>query len=358
MGRHVGDGEDPPRNRRKRKAEPAPKPGHHDEPIGRRLRPEESATTETQIGFPATAETQTGFPRSEWSVESELSDPIWPEEEQRSGGRTKKVLLAVAAVAVVLGGTVIGIQAMTGSSGSSAGCPSGGCVTGASNQPIPQTAVTESLDEPTTGEEPEEKPEKEPEEETAKASPTPTPTVTRRRTGATSGPRRTPTPTPTATRAPRPTDEAPTDEASFTDEPEPSPSITSEPLVVDRRTQNPVPSPAVTEPAPTEAFTPAPVGGAAISVGFDLVSERARTYTVELVIVADESLTDLTLSLPVRGEVFSVTGAEWEQVDDILVIESAEELETGEELVVTLTAHGRAELPETCESNRGECAVV
>ncbi|MFC7648296.1 hypothetical protein ACFQX6_53500 [Streptosporangium lutulentum] len=135
-------------------------PGTYDEPIGRRLRPEESAVTQPQ----------TGFLGSGWSAESELSDPVWPKKERRSGGRTKMTLLAVAAVAVVLGGTVVGVQVMTSPAGSSTDCPPGGCVVAASNQPAPQAETTEPDGEPT---EPDGEPAlaEEPEEEQAKGRP-------------------------------------------------------------------------------------------------------------------------------------------------------------------------------------------
>lgn len=124
MGRHAGNGDEASPGRGKRGPESAPAPGHRDEPIGRRLRPEESMITEPQ----------TGFLGSGWTSESKTS-VTWPEDEERSGGRIKTTLLIVAAVAVVLGGTVFGIRALTGSEGSAADCPPTGCVTAASNQP-------------------------------------------------------------------------------------------------------------------------------------------------------------------------------------------------------------------------------
>ena len=52
-----------------------------------------------------------------------------------------------------------------------------------------------------------------------------------------------------------------------------------------------------------------------------------------------------------------MSGANGKQIGDSLVIESPENLEAGEDLVVTFTARGQAATPETCESNQGECAV-
>ncbi|WP_433365806.1 hypothetical protein [Streptosporangium sp. CA-115845] len=296
-------------------------------------------------------ETQTGFLGSGWTSESEPS-VTWPEDEERSGGRLKTTLLIVAAVAVVLGGTVFGIRALTGSEGSAADCPPAGCVTAASNQPEPRpdpVGGTELTEEPVPADEPEETG-----DETAEATPTPTPTSTRTGGGVTSTPK--PTATRKATRAP-----LASDEPSPTDEPEPTP--TSEPLIVgDHRTPTPEQSPSTTAPAPVPTGTfeaPVPAaGGAMIMVGAALVRSRAQSYTVELVVAADESVENLKVSVPVNGTVSSVSGADWEQLDDSLVIDSPEGLEAGEELVVVFTASGDAEVPETCQSDRGECAVV
>ncbi|MFC7648297.1 hypothetical protein ACFQX6_53505 [Streptosporangium lutulentum] len=91
--------------------------------------------------------------------------------------------------------------------------------------------------------------------------------------------------------------------------PEPSRSPVSVPLGDDgpqAPTQPPVDN--APEPAqPSEA--PAPDGAAAIKVGVDLVRDRALTYTVRVVVTADESLSGLRLSLPVNGKVSSVGGA-------------------------------------------------
>ncbi|WP_030913582.1 hypothetical protein [Streptosporangium amethystogenes] len=295
-------------------------------------------------------EPQTGFLGSGWTSESEPS-VTWPEDEERSGGRTRMTLLIVAAVAVVLGGTVFGIRALTGSE-SSADCPPAGCATAVSNQPEPRPDPadgTEPIEDPVPADEPEEAG-----DETAEATPVPTPTSTHRGGGVTSTPK--PTATRKATRAPRASDEP-----SPTGEPEPT--STSEPLIVgDHRTPAPAQSSSTTAPAPvpTDTFeAPAPAaGGAMIMVGAALVRSRAQSYTVRLVVAADESVENLKVSVPVDGTVSAVSGADWEQLDDNLVIDSPEVLEAGEELVVVFTASGDAGIPETCQSDRGECAVV
>ncbi|WP_031158606.1 hypothetical protein [Streptosporangium roseum] len=341
MGRHGGHEQDAPRSRGKRE----PEPDYRDEPIGRRLRPEESAVTEPR----------TGFLGSGWSAPSDLSDPVWPDEKRRSGRRIRTVLLAVAAVAVVLGGTVAGVQVMGSPAGSSADCPPGGCAAetpdGSESYPTGLTDPADQTGEPTPSGEPERA-------EKDKATPVPTPAVTRQQTGRTSA---APTPTPKATRAPRRTEPA-----RPTRKPESEPSTTRESLITDTGrqdptlTQPPVPQPSQTS-VPETSDTPA-AGGAAVTVGFgvvqEVVQEKEEVYTAKLTVTAGEKITGLALSLPVGGEVDSVTGAGWKQDGDTLVLEPGKDLEVGESLVLTFTARGRAQAPQTCRSTRGECAVV
>ncbi|MFD8562739.1 hypothetical protein ACFV1N_36140 [Streptosporangium canum] len=349
MGRHGGHEQDAPRNRGKSEPEPTPEPGYRDEPIGRRLRPEESAVTEPR----------TGFLGSGWSDPSDLSDPVWPDEKRRPGRRIRTVLLAVAAVAVVLGGTVAGVQVLGGPAGSSADCPPGGCAAetpgGSESYPTGLTDPADQTGEPTPSGEPERT-------EKDKTSPVPTPAVTRQQTGRTSS---APTPTPKATRAPRRTEPA-----RPTRKPEAEPSTTGESLITDTERQDPTPPQATTQPqvpqpsqtsVPEAPDTPA-AGGAAVTVDFgvvqEVVQEKEEVYTAKLTVAAGEKVTGLALSLPVGGEVDSVTGAGWTQDGDTLVLEPGKDLEVGESLVLTFTAHGRAQAPQTCRSTRGECAVV
>ncbi|MER6831291.1 hypothetical protein ABT352_35240 [Streptosporangium sp. NPDC000563] len=318
------------------------------------------------------AETRTGFLGSGWTSESEPSDTAatsatstaldpWPEDEEGSGGRVRKALLIVAAVAVVLGGTVVGVRALAGSE-SPADCPPAGCVA-ASNQPLPEADDTGLAEEPTEEPAPEDEPaepgDETPEPEDEKARPTAAPdrpSPRRGDGGTTSTPR--PTPTPKATRAPLDVDARP-DDSSPTDEPGSAP----EPLVVGEQTPAPAEQPlssAGPDPAPSETTFVAPpsAGGAAITVGAGVVRESSRTYTVELVVAANENVANLTVSLPVSGEISSVRGAGWEQVDGDLVIESRKNLRAGERFVVTFTASGDAEIPASCWSEQGECSVA
>ncbi|GII00683.1 hypothetical protein [Planobispora takensis] len=437
MGRHGGRGEGPSHDREK--PEPAQEPDHRDEPIGRRLRPEESAGTHP--GWPAGAETVTGFPASGepgwsheppgphgpgwpheppgprepgwpheaetvagwpdepltsggtgflgsgWSSEpeprdarsgragrSEADELDWPDEGRGVGGRIKMTVLAVTAVAAVIGGTVAGVQAWKSPGAASADCSSENCFAAApgASPSGPEATGPETDDAPPSEDVPAVgDPAQAGEETTAPPSQTSAPP---RGTGRD----RRPDPTPTSTRAPREGDV--TDDGSSADGPQDDqPSAaeeTAEPLGVDRDDRNdaPAPNPSSSQtptaspsslsdpPGPADPSDPegppSVTGGAAISVGFGVVRQRSRAYTAEVVIAADEKVGPLRLTLPVSGEVSSVSGAEWSQDGDSLLLKSTEGLTEGGELVVTFTATGRARAPRTCESAQGECSVT
>lgn len=354
MGRHGAHGEDARRNRGKHEPEPAPESdappnaprepadasmGTPHEAVGRRLRPEESAITEPP----------TGFLGSGWSTTTELSEPVWPEDERRPRGRLRLALLAVAAVAAVAGGTVAGIRMVSGPASSVTDCPAAGCLAAASNQPEPYIALTEPAEEPP----PTSRAESEGETDLPSA---PAPVTTPRHTGPTTQAR--PAPRPTGTHAPR---RSPS--ARPSGEPGPTPTMTEEAVISDTRPRTPsAPTdPPVSDPPadPSASAEPAVVsGGAAVTLGFGVVKEKGPAYTAQLVVAAGEALDGVTLSLPVGGEVTSVRGAGWRQTDDTLVIESARTLEAGEKLVVVFNAYGRAQAPRTCRSTQGDCVVV
>ncbi|MFF5208765.1 hypothetical protein [Streptosporangium sp. NPDC000396] len=385
MGRHGGHGEDAPHSGGNHEPQPSQEADYRDEPFGRRLRPEESAITEPQTGFPGSGLSRTEelservwppaegrservwppaeeLPEQIWPPDEERPEQIWPpdeEQERRPGGRIKMALLAVVGVAVVLGGTVAGIQIMSSTAGSSTDCPSSGCYAKSSNQPETASITTEPSEEPEPTEDP--VPSEEPKATKPKPTPSLTPSATRPRVGrtATAKPTRTPTQRPKATRAPRPTRSA-----WPTKEPESTPSPTDEPLVIDDQGHhNPTQSPSATtsqtaQPTGTAAPAAAGVAGAALTVGYDLVKQQSKTYTAKLVVVTNENLGGLALSLPVSGEVTSVKGAEWSQADDTLTLESVQSLEAGEDLVITFTAYGEAKAPRTCQSTQGECSIT
>jgi hypothetical protein len=283
------------------------------------------------------------------------------------------MLLAVAAMVVVLGGTVVGVQVMTSPAGSSTDCPPGGCVLAESNQPVPQAETGEPAGDPPSGEEPDQEPEKQGEQaEPGDSGATPTPEATRRSGAVVSAP--SPTRAPKATRAPRSAAaeplstgaRSPADGPKLADDPEPAdrpeegPEPSSSPAVPLEADETGAPAQSPVDTAPTPAQTseaPAPNGPATIRVGVDLVREKSRDYTVRLVVTAGQRVNGLRLSLPVSGRVSSVNGAAGKQVGDTLVIESGKDLEPGEDLIVNFTARGRAEVPQTCESSQGECSV-
>ncbi|WP_271221952.1 hypothetical protein [Streptosporangium carneum] len=266
-------------------------------------------------------------------------------------------LLAVAAVVVVLGGSVVGIQLVSsGPAGSTTGCQTSGCVAGASNQPAPEDTLADPDEEPSSSEEP--SPAEEPaaeEKPDPDASGTPAPVTTPRRVSRTQGAK--PRPTPTATNTPRRTQQP----QPQPEEPQPTPSSVDQSPISDTPTHRPSESSGVTEPSPaptSSATSTAPAAGAAVTVGYGLVSEKGKAYTAQLVVTADDRLDRLTLKVPVSGEVTSVRGANWSQTGETLVIESTERLDEGENLVVTFTADGQAHEPRTCQSSQGDCVVV
>ncbi|MBB4918597.1 hypothetical protein [Streptosporangium saharense] len=350
MGRHGGHGEDVSRNRGKREPESAPEPPQpsdpRDELIGRRLRPEESAITEPAKGFLG----------SGWSATSELSDPVWPGEERRPKRRVRMVLLTAVAVVAVLGGSAAAIQLTGGSADPTTACPPGGCAVAASQRPVPEDTLADPADpeDPVPTEGPTEEPTEEPAEPTGPATEkpeprTPAPATTQHRPGRTSEAR--PSPTPKTDHTPRRTPQA-----RPTEDPEPAPEPTGEALVPGDRTHGPSETPGV--PEPTATPTPSTPVAPGVTVGFGLVKEKAQTYTAQLVIAADGKLDGLTLKMPVGGEITALSGAEWTQEGGVLVLDSAKDLDPGENLVVTFSAEGQSSTPKTCQSPQADCVVV
>ncbi|MFF4416293.1 hypothetical protein ACFYY8_27540 [Streptosporangium sp. NPDC001559] len=352
MGRHGGHGEDVPRNRGKREPESAPEPpqqsGTNDESIGRRLRPEESAITEPAKGFLG----------SGWSATTELSEPVWPGEERKPRRRVRTMLLTAVAVVAVLGGSAAAIQLTSGPADSTTACPPGGCAAAPSERLAPEDSLTDSEDPTPPGEETEE-----PAEEPTGPAPTDEPGGTETRTPRTPAPVATPhraDRTPEAKARPTPkTGHTPrrTEQAQPSEDPEPTPEPTGEALVTGERPHTPSETPGVPETSATPAPAPtAPASG--VTVGFGLVKEKAQAYTAQLVIAADGKLDGLTLKMPVGGEITSLHGADWKQEDGILVLDSAQNLDPGENLVVTFSADGQSSTPKTCQSPQADCVVV
>lgn len=252
-------------------------------------------------------------------------------------------LLSVAAVAVVLGGTVAGVKMM----GSSGQVPAAGqSPSGAA--PVPQSTNTDESEEPV---------EDEPTEEDS-ATPTesarPSPTNTVRQPRRTTSPR----PTPTRTKAKhttKPTDDAePTDEATETDAPTEGPTTVSEPStgVFPTDTGAPVPD-------PTSSVGYQSRSGGSVNVKWDVVDQAISGYkaAIDVTNSSMKTMSGLTLSLPVTGRVIDVRGADWTQDGQLLIIDVTQALASGDSANLTFTATGKATQPENCGMVGGECAV-
>ncbi|MEU1731001.1 hypothetical protein [Streptosporangium sp. NPDC020145] len=322
--------------------------------IGRRLRPEESAITEPAKGFLG----------SGWSATTELSEPVWPGEERKPRRRVRTMLLTAVAVVAVLGGSAAAIQLTSGSADSTTACPPGGCAAASSERPAPEDSLTDPEDPTPPGEEAEEPAEEPTGEPTGKPG------------GTETRPPRTPAPVATAHRADR-TPETPetpeakarptpktghtprrTEQAQPSDDPEPTPEPTGEALVTGERPHTPGESPGVPETSATPAPTPTTPAASGVTVGFGLVKEKTQAYTAQLVIAADGKLDGLTLKVPVGGEITSLHGADWKQEGGILVLDSGQNLDPGENLVVTFSADGQSSTPKTCQSPQADCVVI
>ncbi|MEV0197251.1 hypothetical protein [Nonomuraea sp. NPDC050691] len=275
-----------------------------------------------------------------------------PYADPPARNRGRLALLSVAAVAVVLGGTVAGVKLMSGSSQPS-GCPADGCAAvQATNQPGPQGSqpAGDETEEPA-------------EDETEESAPTDEPTGAKTQPAGTPGPQTTtgartprrsasPDPKPTKSKKPvKPTQEPlpTTFEETGLETPSEEPSTITVTDPADNATSNPV---------PTATDTAGPSGGS-VSVGFDVVSQRITGYTAHLDVVnsSPQALKSLTVSVPVKGRVLNMTGAEWTQDGDLLIIDLPETLAGGGSTEITFTATGRAAEPENCGLVGGDCAV-
>ncbi|MEU0572090.1 hypothetical protein ABZ297_42745, partial [Nonomuraea sp. NPDC005983] len=309
---------------------------------------------------PAWADNDRFLGGSEWSADDEDDKPRRRgrrkaardhdvlDAPSRGGGKGKVALLSVAAVAVVLGGTVAGVKLM-GSSGTAAEKCSGGTCAAvqASNQPGPQTSQSG-----TPTEEDSETPTEEPtEEESTPAEDTPSPTATI----APRTPRRTTSPSPTPTK---------TKTKTKTSSPKPT-RAPVEPTPLDSVSATPSDEPSVLHDGgvvPTDGTTApdASTAPGAGSVNIDYQAKQRLTgYTAHLDVVnsSQRALGALTVSLPVTGKVLDVSGATWTQDGDLLIIDLAAPLASGASAEVTFTAVGKATQPASCGMVGGDCAV-
>lgn len=284
--------------------------------------------------------------------------PAAEARESGQGGRGKVALLSVAAVAIVLGGTVVGVR-MVSSSGEASKAGAG--TTSQSASPVSETSEATEPDpsaeesDPAaeeTAEEPTEEPTDQPSETKAAVRPRPSASTAPER-----GPRRTTTPRPSD----RPT------RSAVPEDPEPSeePTPTAEPS--DMREANNTGQPGVPDPVTSSTSgtgsgsqsSSTSSGGAAVNVRFDVVRQRLAGYTAEVQVVNDStrSLNDWTLSIPVDGLVSAVRGAQWVQDGGLLVLQPRTTLAAGESVEVTFTATGSGDAPVSCGLVGGECTV-
>ncbi|SEM71567.1 hypothetical protein SAMN05660976_05892 [Nonomuraea pusilla] len=327
----------------------------------------------TPAPTPAWAEAETGFLTSGWSEDDGALDEPEPRRgrgrrrESRGrddgappsgggrGGKGKLALLSVAAVVVVLGGTVMGVNLL--SSSDDAGACTGSACTAVSTSAGPATGASDPAEETEPAEEPTDEPTEEPTEDDDRATPSTAPTAPN-----TSGvrPSRRPTPTPSKTKVPtshRPT--RPPTRSPAEDTASDAPTDTASPLgdggtgVVPTvgSEQQPTPSQTATNES-------APSGGS-VNVR-QTVRQRGTDYTAKLRVsnVSRETLENPTLSVPVEGRVQNVSGGTWTQDGDLLIIDLSASLATGDSAEVTFTATGDAEQPGACGLVGGQCSVA
>ncbi|AQZ69158.1 Translation initiation factor 2 [[Actinomadura] parvosata subsp. kistnae] len=328
---------------------------------------------------PAWASAETGFLDSGWS-----NDPGPQDDEPRgrrgrrkqgrgaggggggddvlaapSGpGKGRVALLSVAAVAVVLGGTVAGVKFMS-SSGEPGKCEGATCAAVQVTSSAPGPAVSEPAEEDS-----EAPTDEEPAEEAAEDSePAETPTPTASSNVRT--PQRvttTPTPSPSKSKTKKPAE--PKDEE--TEDPPVEESVSETPsdevsTLDDTHTDTGAGTPGGSTPAPTFTGSVGSTGGNAGSVNVkQTIKQRLATYSADLTLsnTSPQTLENPTVSVPVDGRVTDVDGAEWTQDGDLLILDLTVPLAAGESVEVTFTATGRGSEAQNCGLVAGECVVA
>ncbi len=320
---------------------------------------------------PAWAEAETGFLDSGWSGQEPAQESRRGRGRRKQqkdpdrldapsgGGRGKLALLSVAAVVVVLGGTVAGVKMMS-SPGAEASCPGGKCAAvQGSSQPGPQASEPAVEEESEPLEEDEATPEEDPTEEESRPEPT------RANTQA-PAPRRTatPTPKPTRTKSKAPAEDLIDEPTVEISEEEVTQEPTDTPLDVDNGsipTQG-VPQPEDTPPSSDTGSSRRPLSGGASSVNvqFNVDRQRLTGYTATMSVTNDsrKTLSVFTLSMPVKGKVLDVEGADWTQDGNLLILDMTTPIATGATADLTISATGRAGAPKSCGLVGGECAVA
>ncbi|TDD09090.1 hypothetical protein E1292_10425 [Nonomuraea deserti] len=323
----------------------------------------------TAAHAPAWANTETGFLGSGWSSDSGPGEPEEPRDRRGrrkgrrddellpgaspSGGKGRVALLSVAAVAVVLGGTVAGVKFMSTSGGTDK-CAGTTCaaVQGATNRPGPEVSQP-----PVEETEPEEEPSDEPVKDTGPAE-TPTPTVTYN-----PRPRHTeqarPTPTKTRVKKSKEPAKEPAQEPAQEPDEESVPQDTpmDQPSSVDADIGAAPTTTSVPEPTDSGSFG-SPPGTGSVNVQ-QTIRQRMTTYAVNLRLsnTSTETLQNPTVSVPVEGRVVDVRGADWTQDGDLLILDVSAQLAAGATVEVSFTATGRGAPAANCGMVTGECVV-
>ncbi|MEV1178016.1 hypothetical protein [Nonomuraea sp. NPDC049784] len=318
----------------------------------------------TAVQAPAWANAETGFLGSDWPSDSGFDEPEEPKGRRgrrkpgrggddvlaappSGGGKGRVALLSVAAVAVVLGGTVAGVKFMSSSSGTGK-CADTTCaaVQATGNQPGPE--VSQPSEEQT---QPEEEPTEEPtEKDTPSTAPSPTASYSART------PRRTSSATPTPTKTKVKTSSKPTEDPTPPAEESVSESPTEEPSTLDDSITDGTSSGGAT-PVPTATGTFGS-GTGAINVQ-QTIKQQVLTYqaTMKLSNTSRQTLQNPTVSVPVEGKVINVAGAQWTQDGDLLILDLSASLASGDSVAVSFTATGKGEKAANCGLVSGECAV-
>lgn len=280
------------------------------------------------------------------------------------GGKGRVALLSVAAVAVVLGGTVAGVKFM--SSSDPAKCEGATCAAVQAPNQRPAPAGSGPAEEETEAEPEDEPLDEEPvetEEPSKSAAPSPTMNA--------GVPRRTadPSPTPTKTRAKKqeekPVSEpSPDIEETASEEPSEEVSRLDDAGTADNTGTTPQDQPS---PTPSDVSVGVddglgfeqPFGNAGALNVKQTIKQRLTTYQANLTLLNESAqpLRSPTVSVPVEGKVVKVDGAQWTQDGDLLILDLSTTLASGDSVEVSFTATGRGAKARNCGMVSGQCAI-
>ncbi|MBB5774226.1 hypothetical protein [Nonomuraea jabiensis] len=324
----------------------------------------------TAVQAPAWANAETGFLASDWAAGPGPDEPEEPKGRRgrrkggrggddvltpppsSGGGKGRVALLSVAAVAVVLGGTVAGVKFMS-SSGTPDKCAGATCaaVQATNNQPGP--AASKPTEEETT---PEEEPSEEESADEPKPSQTPSPTASY---SARTPPRRTASATPTPTKTRVKTSTKPTKEPTPPVEELASETPTEEPSTLDDSDTGSGTTSGGSTPIPSATNTFGSSGQSGAMNIRQTIKQRLLSYQADMTLSnsSQETLENPTVSVPVEGEVMTVTGAQWTQDGDLLILDLSASLPAGDSVKVSFTATGKGQKAANCGMVSGDCAI-